>query len=93
MPNQLGIDDHTSNAEALAKGYANPTIDREKIYPPVFLDYLNHIKETLEILDIGAGSGNNAYFLASKGHKVTAVEPSGLLEVAKRNHAHPNITY
>ena len=91
MPNQRGIDDHTTNAEDLQARYR--TIDRAAIYPPAFLDYVSETRVPLSILDVGSGAGNNAFFLATKGHHITAIEPSGLMKVAKRDHAHANITY
>lgn len=41
------------------------------------------------ILDVGAGTGRDAAWLASLGHKVVAVEPSsGMQAQAKRHHPH-----
>lgn len=43
-------------------------------------------------LDIGAGSGRDAFALAKRGYYVTAVEPSsGLRRLAMSHHRHPNI--
>lgn len=41
------------------------------------------------VLDIGAGSGRDAIWLAQKGHDVIAVEPAdGLRELAEKRHPH-----
>jgi SAM-dependent methyltransferase len=46
------------------------------------------------ILDVGSGSGRDAAWLAGKGHRVVAVEPSDrMLSEAKRLHHHPNIQW
>lgn len=45
-------------------------------------------------LDVGAGSGRDASWLAAKGFAVTAVEPSsGLRSLAKSRHASPNVLW
>lgn len=45
------------------------------------------------ILDVGAGSGRDAAWLASKGHQVVAVEPSsGMRKEAERFHPGPEFT-
>lgn len=91
MPNQPGIDDHTAHAHALAARYAS--IDRETLFPASFWNYAQELGRPLEILDIGCGSGDDAFMLAQKGHRVTGIDPSGLLRIAQETHAHPNITY
>ncbi|PJZ43901.1 class I SAM-dependent methyltransferase [Leptospira brenneri] len=35
--------------------------------------------ERASLLDVGAGTGNYSHFFSSKGHHVTAVEPSGIM--------------
>jgi SAM-dependent methyltransferase len=46
------------------------------------------------ILDIGAGSGRDAAWLAALGHTVLAVEPSATMrEEAQRRHPDPRITW
>lgn len=43
-------------------------------------------------LDVGAGSGRDAYALAKRGYYVTAVEPSDpMRHLAESNHRHPDI--
>ncbi len=47
-----------------------------------------------KILDVGAGTGRDAAWLAGLGHKVVAVEPTAeLREPAKQLHPHPSITW
>lgn len=47
-----------------------------------------------EILDIGAGSGKDAFDLALQGHRVLAAEPTpALLAEAMTRHAHPAIAW
>ncbi|HSI44490.1 MAG TPA: methyltransferase domain-containing protein [Methylotenera sp.] len=46
------------------------------------------------ILDVGSGSGRDAFALAKKGYFVTAVEPStGMLNLAKQYFHHEKITW
>jgi SAM-dependent methyltransferase len=42
------------------------------------------------VLDVGAGSGRDAAWLASKGHDVVAVEPSASMQAAATS-LHPNV--
>jgi SAM-dependent methyltransferase len=93
MKNQAGIDDHTHNAASLAAGYAE--IDRISVHKSIY-QYLTAVSmkgEVLDVLDIGAGSGNDAFAIGQLGHKVTAVEPSGLLDIAIHDLSDPNVTY
>lgn len=46
------------------------------------------------IIDIGAGTGRDAAWLAARGHTVLAVEPvAGFREAGMRLHAHPRIRW
>lgn len=46
------------------------------------------------VLDIGAGSGRDAAWMAKQGHIVTAVEPSdGMRDIAIKNHSDQPITW
>lgn len=46
------------------------------------------------VLDIGAGTGRDAAWLAGRGHEVVAVEPAeGLREEGRRRHPHPRIRW
>lgn len=47
-----------------------------------------------KILDIGCGSGRDAYALARRGYFVTAVDPSEeLLSLASKKNDHPRVTW
>lgn len=47
-----------------------------------------------KILDVGAGSGRDAYWLAKKGYYITAVEPSKALRAEGiKLHSHPNLNW
>ena len=47
-----------------------------------------------KVLDVGAGTGRDAAWLASLGHEVIAVEPTAeLREPAQKLHPEPNITW
>jgi len=95
MANQAGIDDHNGmeNAEKLAAGYKS--IDRTALHNKLFayLDDAHAHKQELHILDIGCGSGDDAYLMAQRGHHVVGIEPSDLRTLAERDHAHDNIQY
>jgi SAM-dependent methyltransferase len=59
------------NADALYEQYQS--LSAEEIHS----DWLDHIPNTKAlILDVGAGSGRDAFWLAGNGHEVVAVEPS-----------------
>ncbi len=43
--------------------------------------------QTLDILDVGAGTGRDSAWLAAEGHRVVAVEPSNaMLKIAQQAH-------
>ncbi|GAA0856273.1 class I SAM-dependent methyltransferase [Aliiglaciecola litoralis] len=60
---------YQKNAERLALQYDSVAFE------DVHKDWLTFIPKTGSVLDIGAGSGRDARYLASKGLKVVAVEP------------------
>ena len=94
MPNQAGIEDHNGdNTADLVKRYQS--LDQRAIYPMLYtlVDKATTDGRTLRILDIGCGSGDGAYTMAEAGHHVTGLDPSDLLDVAKRDRQHPHITY
>jgi len=82
MPNTTAIDFYDQHAAALADGYES--ISFENAYPflvPVFE------RPPVKVLDIGSGTGRDAAWIASKGHSVTAVEPSeAMRSIAKSLH-------
>lgn len=50
--------------------------------------------EKAAVLDVGAGSGRDAAWLASKGHDVVAIEPAAAMrEEAQRRHPHANVQW
>ena len=61
----------------------------------IHADWLHLFPQTpSKILDVGAGTGRDAAWLASLGHTVVAVEPTAeLREPAKDLHPEPNITW
>lgn len=94
MPNIAGINDHNGElAESLAQGYK--TLDRRSIYPEIYAmtDRAAANGQSLHILDIGAGAGNDAIEMAQAGHHVVAIEPSDLRHIAERDHPHAHIDY
>lgn len=51
-------------------------------------------KTNLKILELNCGTGEDALFLAKKGHKVLATDAStSMIEMASSNRVHPNIEY
>lgn len=85
----INIDFYNKNADNLSETYNS--LSTEDVHSHI-LNQIN--KATGKILDIGCGSGRDAFYFAEKGYKVIGVEPAEkLLEKAKENHAHKNITY
>lgn len=69
---------YSRNAEQLADQY--DSLDFEQVHS----DWLAHIPSEGMALDVGAGSGRDARYLASKGLSVVAVEPAaGIREHAQ----------
>lgn len=62
---------YTRNAEKLSTQYNSVSFEK------VHSDWLSEIPGQGFVLDIGAGSGRDAQYLAAKGLTVFAVEPSG----------------
>ena len=94
MPNQAGIDYYNgANAEILASKYSS--FDRKQIHRNLFdkLEEATTNGKNLTVLDIGSGSGDDAYEMAKLGHNVVAIEPSELHHIAIRDHSHQNIDY
>ncbi|MBB1488746.1 methyltransferase domain-containing protein [Oceanospirillum sediminis] len=71
---------YSDNAEIFSKQY--DALD----FKAVHHSWLSMLPDDGVVLDIGAGSGRDARFLAEKGLKVVAVEPSkALLNIARNN--------
>ena len=82
-------DFYSKNAAWLTKKYES--VSPEKIHD-IWLSCLPETKAL--ILDIGAGSGRDAAWLAEKGHEVIAVEPSdGMRKKARRLHLSSSIKW
>ena len=78
MSTDRNITFYSDNATRLAAQYDNVAVT------DVHDDWLLHLPEPGMALDVGAGSGRDARFLASKGFSVVAVEPAnGIREVAQ----------
>ena len=80
---------YDQHAAELADSYE--TIPFEQAYPflvPLFSD------GSLDVLDIGAGTGRDAAWIAARGHRVCAVEPSAAMRtLAKKLHPNQRITW
>ena len=85
----INIDFYNKNADNLSETYNS--LSTEDVHSHI-LNQIN--KKNGKILDIGCGSGRDAFYFAEKGYKVIGIEPAEkLLEKAKENHEHKNITY
>ena len=77
-----------NNANALYEKYQS--LSSEEIHS----DWLDHIPCTKAlILDVGAGSGRDSFWLASKGHEVIAVEPSDELRGRAQAVKNPSVLW
>ncbi|MFC5387050.1 class I SAM-dependent methyltransferase [Aquamicrobium segne] len=84
MDNNPGIAFYEQHAAALADSYeAVSFADAYPFLVPVFSG--NH----LQVLDIGAGTGRDAAWIAERGHRVYAVEPSAAMRTVARS-LHPD---
>ena len=67
------------------------SLDPEKLHADI-LHWLPRLPAS--VIDIGAGSGRDAAWFASKGYSVLAVEPSATMrEEGRRRHPDPGITW
>ncbi|WP_414829228.1 class I SAM-dependent methyltransferase [Alteromonas sp. H39] len=81
-------DFYSLHAVALADDYERVS------FPDVHSSWYDIAPKEGSALDIGAGSGRDAAFLASTGLKVTAVEPSeGMRHLAKERHQNASIEW
>ena len=89
MSGNQAIDFYDQHAAALADGYE--AVSFEDAYPflvPVFSG------NPLTVLDIGAGTGRDAAWIAAQGHSVYAVEPSASMRrIARSLHPEERITW
>ena len=78
-------------AVALADGYES--VSFESAYP-YLAKKLGAAARPLHVLDIGAGTGRDAAWIADHGHNMVAVEPSqSMLNVAQKFHAKSNVAW
>ena len=83
------LDGYAAEAGELAAPF--DAIDSAEVYAPV-ADLLPAVPAT--ILDVGAGTGRDAAWLAARGHRVLAVEPTASLRAFGRaRHASPRIAW
>ena len=82
---------YDEHAVALADSYESVAF--ENAYP-FLADTFAAASSPLAVLDIGAGTGRDAAWIASKGHNVLAVEPSSsMLTIAQNLHQSERITW
>lgn len=77
---------YSKRAESLSVQYDNVS------FTDVHSEWLSHLPDKGWTLDVGAGSGRDAIFLANKGFSVVAVEPAeGMRSLARIKNPHPSI--
>ncbi|MCC5620243.1 class I SAM-dependent methyltransferase [Nostoc sp. CHAB 5715] len=77
-------------AQSLADSYE--TVAFEDAHPEM-ARYLSNSRPK-HVIDVGAGSGRDAAWLTSKGHQVTAVEPSSkMLAIGRRLHPNGDVAW
>lgn len=82
---------YDEHATALADGYES--VSFESAYP-YLADRVVAAVQPLDVLDIGAGTGRDASWIANRGHNTVAVEPStSMLKVAQNLHSESNVTW
>ena len=87
MPETAAVAFYESHARNLADGYEAVSLEAAH---PALVNILNteFANQTLDVLDVGAGTGRDAAWLASRGHNVVAVEPSlAMQNIGIRLHA------
>lgn len=83
------INTYNKESDKLIKQYESKTFEQVHEYA---LPYI--LERPSTVLEIGAGSGRDAAWFASRGHQVVAVEPAqDLLNKAKVLHPSSNITW
>lgn len=93
MPNDPSVAYYDKHAANLADGYEMLSLEAAH---PALLNILNQQFEgrKLSALDVGAGTGRDAAWFASKGHRVVAVEPSlAMQQIGRRLHPTPDIEW
>lgn len=67
-----------------------------KILAPLFVEFIDGIKEGDQVLDVGCGTGSLTFTIASrtKASKIVGIDPSiGFIEFARANNAYPHVTF
>jgi SAM-dependent methyltransferase len=86
--NDKNIEFYNENIHKCINQYENLTFQQ------VHGETEDHIKEDARVLDIGCGTGRDAFYLASTGRKVVAIDPSSeMLDYSLKNNNHENIQY
>ena len=84
-----GIKWYDEHAGKLANQYEQ--VDFEQVHGWL-IDFLPPSNADAQLLDIGAGSGRDAFWLAASGYEVVAVEPAqALREEAQQLHPHARL--
>lgn len=89
----MNTDFYTTNAQRLSQQY--DSLSPEQVHAD-WLAHLPSIKpnQTLQVLDLGAGSGRDAAWLASMGWDVLAVEPSsGLRNIGRKSTSEQSVRW
>lgn len=82
---------YDEHATALADGYES--VSFENAYP-YLAKTLGAATRPFDVLDVGAGTGRDAAWIADRGHNMVAAEPSkSMLAVAQNLHAGSNVTW
>ncbi len=89
QPSNQTIKQYSDRAEEFTASYESLTF--EQVHQQV-LDLIPH--KGSAVLDVGAGSGRDAAWLAQRGCNVVAVEPAqGMLDKARKSHPEPEINW
>lgn len=84
----INIDFYNENSQELTDQYNS--VPFEKVHGQI----IPFLPKTGKVLDVGCGSGRDAFALAEMGLEVTAVDPAkNMLNSAKENFSHKNITF
>lgn len=79
MPTNPTLEYYEEHATSLADGYE--ALAFEKAHPELLAMLASRsAAQSLDVLDIGAGTGRDAAWLADQGHNVLAVEPSPAMQ-------------
>lgn len=93
VPNDLALAYYDKYATSLADGYE--MLSLETAHPALLAIVDNNFQDTTRsVLDVGAGTGRDAAWFASRGYRVVAAEPSWAMQkIGKRLHPEPGIEW